>query len=162
MCIFAKIIDIFSHGSKIRWASIGSDNGLAQNSRQAIIWLNDDPFHRCMFAPFGLNEFELYQSIAVWWLLCFGENWWGFKGTKLYFTMLEWVISRICNWKWRTTQKKCVHHMTDMRNDLSKVDILWFYKIALITGNPICKWSVLYLTIVEPHDDVMAWKRFPL
>ena len=35
---------------------IGSDNGLAPNRRQAIIWTNDDPVQRRIYASLGRNE----------------------------------------------------------------------------------------------------------
>ena len=37
-------------------ASIGSDNGLAPNRRQAIIWTNADPIHRCIYVALGGDE----------------------------------------------------------------------------------------------------------
>ena len=37
-------------GFNWQYVSIGSDNGLAPSSRQAIIWTNADPVHRCIYA----------------------------------------------------------------------------------------------------------------
>ena len=42
--------------SNFQYFSIGSDNGLAPNRRQAIIWTNDDPVQRCIYASLSLNE----------------------------------------------------------------------------------------------------------
>ena len=38
----------------------GLDNSLAPNRWQAIIWANDDPVQRCIYASLGLNEFNMY------------------------------------------------------------------------------------------------------
>ena len=35
---------------------MGSDNGLVPKRRQAIIWTNDDPVQRRIYASLGLNE----------------------------------------------------------------------------------------------------------
>ena len=43
-------------GSDWQYTSIGSDNGSAPNSRQAIIWTNNDLFHGRIYASLGLNE----------------------------------------------------------------------------------------------------------
>ena len=37
----------------------GLDNGLAPNRRQAIIWTNDDPVQRRIYALLDLNELTL-------------------------------------------------------------------------------------------------------
>ena len=46
-----------------QYCSIGSDNGLAPNRRQAIIWTNDDPVQRHIYASLGLNELSNSHSI---------------------------------------------------------------------------------------------------
>ena len=45
-------------------ALIGSDDGLALNRRQAIIWTNVDMFYWCIYAPLGLNE--IYKGLVMW------------------------------------------------------------------------------------------------
>ena len=49
---------MFEFRLKFHWSlfSIGSDNGLAPNRRQAIIWTNDDPVKWRIYASLGLNE----------------------------------------------------------------------------------------------------------
>ena len=42
-------------GSNWQYSRIGSDNGLAPIRRQAIIWTNDDPVQRRIYASLGLN-----------------------------------------------------------------------------------------------------------
>ena len=46
-----------------QYSSIGSDNGLAQNKRQAIIWSNADPINWCIYMPLGD---ELTGLINIW------------------------------------------------------------------------------------------------
>ena len=46
-------------------ASIGSDNGLAQNRQQAIIWTNDDIVFLRIYVPFGLNELILEIRLFI-------------------------------------------------------------------------------------------------
>ena len=46
-----------SLGSSRQYTIIGSDNGLAPNRRQAIIWVNDGPVFWRIYASIGLNEF---------------------------------------------------------------------------------------------------------
>ena len=48
--------EVYSQGSNWQYFSIGLDNGLALNSRQAIIWTNDDLFYQRIYASPGLNE----------------------------------------------------------------------------------------------------------
>ena len=81
--LFLKVqLTIFQHGS---------DNDFAPNRRQAIIWTNDDPVHRRIYASLGLNELTTvktaveisslrYRSLKYalrWWPLgtCMRANW---------------------------------------------------------------------------------------
>ena len=48
--------EVCSLRSNWQYSSIGSDNGLAPTRRQAIIWANDDPVQRRIYASLGLNE----------------------------------------------------------------------------------------------------------
>ena len=43
-------------GSNLQNGGIGSDNGLAPNRRQAIIWINVGMFYWRIDASLGLNE----------------------------------------------------------------------------------------------------------
>ena len=43
-------------------ASIGSGNGLALNSLQAITWNNADPVHWCIYAALGGDELILMSE----------------------------------------------------------------------------------------------------
>ena len=47
---------IYSPGSNWQYGSISSDNGLAPNRRQAIIWTNDGIGYWCIYASLSLNE----------------------------------------------------------------------------------------------------------
>ena len=40
-----------------QYVIIGSDNGLAPNRRQVIIWTDDGLVYWCIYASLGLNEF---------------------------------------------------------------------------------------------------------
>ena len=42
--------------SNWQYSNIGSDNGLAPNRQQVIIWTNDDSVQRCIYASLGLSE----------------------------------------------------------------------------------------------------------
>ena len=48
--------EICSQGSNKQYGSIGSDNGLVLNWRQAIIWTNDGLVYWCIHASLSLNE----------------------------------------------------------------------------------------------------------
>ena len=39
--------------------NIGSDNGLAPNKRQDIIWTNADPIHWSIYAVLGRDELRI-------------------------------------------------------------------------------------------------------
>ena len=53
---FPLIFQVYSEGSNWQYISIGLDNGLAPNRRQAIIWTNDGLIYWCIYASLGLNE----------------------------------------------------------------------------------------------------------
>ena len=55
--------EICSLGSNRQYGSIGSDNGLAPNRRQVIIWTKDGMFYWYTFTSFGLNELMVYLPI---------------------------------------------------------------------------------------------------
>ena len=52
---------VCSQGSNQQQSSIGSDNGLARNRRQAIIWASDGLDYLCIYVSLSLNE--LIKSI---------------------------------------------------------------------------------------------------
>ena len=47
------LIEAYCLGYDWREGTKGLDNGLASNKRQAIVWTNDDPLHRCIYAALG-------------------------------------------------------------------------------------------------------------
>ena len=50
----------------LQYSSIGWDNGLAPNRRQAIISTNDDPVQRRIYASLGVNELRyIYMSFKI-------------------------------------------------------------------------------------------------
>ena len=51
-----KFTEVCSLCSNWQWYSIGLDNGLAPNRRQAIIWTNADPIHWRIYAALGGDE----------------------------------------------------------------------------------------------------------
>ena len=54
-----NLTEICSLGSNSKYGSIGPDNGLAPNRRQAIIWTNDDLGYWRIYASLGLNELKI-------------------------------------------------------------------------------------------------------
>ena len=48
-----------SLGYNLQYGSIGSDNGLAPNRWQAIIWTNVGMLYWCIYASLGLNELTI-------------------------------------------------------------------------------------------------------
>ena len=52
----SNFTDIYSHWSHLQYDSIGADNGLALNRRQAIIWTNDGQVYWRIYASLCLNE----------------------------------------------------------------------------------------------------------
>ena len=59
-----KITKVCSCGSNWQYPSIGLDNGLAPNRRQAIIWTNADPIHWRIYATLG-GELIVKQTQRV-------------------------------------------------------------------------------------------------
>ena len=51
-CIL-NFIEVYTLGSSWQYLSIGLDNGLAPNKRQAIIWTNGDSIHWRIYATLG-------------------------------------------------------------------------------------------------------------
>ena len=49
--------DVCSYVSNLQQSTIGLDNGLTPNRRQAIIWTNADPIHWRIYAALGRDEF---------------------------------------------------------------------------------------------------------
>ena len=45
--------------------TIGLDNGLALNRRQAIIWTNADPVHWYIHAAIGGDELTMHESFNI-------------------------------------------------------------------------------------------------
>ena len=58
MDFYSNFIEICSQGPNKQWDSIGSDNGLALNRWQAIIWTNDGLIWWPIYALFGLDELK--------------------------------------------------------------------------------------------------------
>ena len=54
----------FSYGSNWQHSIIGSDNGLAPNRRQAIIWTNDGLCCRRIYVLIGLSELINYPAFC--------------------------------------------------------------------------------------------------
>ena len=61
---------VCSLGLNWKSISIGSDNGLAPNKWQTIIWANDALFHWRIYPSLGLSELTLRRSFHfIWWAL---------------------------------------------------------------------------------------------
>ena len=56
---YKNFIEIYSQGCNWQYSSIGSDNGLAPNRRQAIIWNSDVLVCRRIYVLVGLSELTL-------------------------------------------------------------------------------------------------------
>ena len=50
-------------GFNLQYSSIGSDNGLPPNRRQAIMWTNADPIHWHIYAALGGDELSLNTNM---------------------------------------------------------------------------------------------------
>ena len=57
--------NVCSLESNLQYVIIGSDNGLAPNSRQAIIWIKDGFVYWHMYASLSLNEFRNYTCLGT-------------------------------------------------------------------------------------------------
>ena len=79
---------ICSNGFTLQHASNGSDNGLAPNRRQAIIWTNDLPVYWRIYALSGFSEMISVSPNQ------YGEGW------LLWYTLmiLVMIIVLICPW----------------------------------------------------------------
>ena len=56
--------------SNWQYGSIGWDNSLVPNRRQAIIWTNADPVHRRIYAALGVGvsfkQRSVYMKVHLW------------------------------------------------------------------------------------------------
>ena len=59
-------MEICSLGSNWQHVIIGSDNGLAQNRRQAIIWTNDGLVNMRIYASLSLKELKRIKYGVFW------------------------------------------------------------------------------------------------
>ena len=67
LCILIKIsVKFFFQDSDWQQSSIGLDNGLAPNRRQAINWIDSDPIHWRIFAALGGNELMIYTQSHIY------------------------------------------------------------------------------------------------
>ena len=57
----SNFTEICSLGSNWQYGTIGSDNGLAPNRQQVIIWANVGMLYWCIYASLGLNELSIYS-----------------------------------------------------------------------------------------------------
>ena len=57
-----NVTEVGSAGSNWQYSSIGLDDGLAPNRREAIIWTSDDLVCWHIYASLGLNELTLYND----------------------------------------------------------------------------------------------------
>ena len=62
-----NFIETCSLGSNLQCGSIGSDDGLAQNRRQAIIWINDGLGYWRIHASLSLDEFITWTTTCCQW-----------------------------------------------------------------------------------------------
>ena len=66
-CIFLKLFEfsllseIYFWEPKLQWVRVGSENGLAPNRPQAIIWTNHIIVYLCMYGSPGLNDFKKFN-----------------------------------------------------------------------------------------------------
>ena len=70
-----NFIDVCSQGSNWKHSSIGSDNGLAPNRRQAIIWTNAVLGYRHKYASLGLNELTYWSRVMYICISKLGHHW---------------------------------------------------------------------------------------
>ena len=69
-------IEICSLWSNWQYVIIGSDNGLAPNRRQAIIWTSDGLVYWCIYVLLGLNELNTLDQCLLFQLgdKCIGNT----------------------------------------------------------------------------------------
>ena len=83
---FNSIYWICSPWFNSQWSSIDSDNGLAPNRRQAIIWNNDGLGHWCIYASLGLGgAVQIHR--CTWPDDCMGE----IQNSQTCITILEFM-----------------------------------------------------------------------
>ena len=70
--------EISSQGPNLQYVIIGSDNNLALNRQQAIIWTNDSLVYRCIYASLCLNtkpwwcqQMETFSALLA---ICMGNS----------------------------------------------------------------------------------------
>ena len=90
MNFYENFTEVCSLGSDSQLTSIGSDNGLVPNRRQAIIWTNDGQFYRRIYASRSLNELTFIAIIQDRYIEYF---WW--NCSKVSAIRPHWCLANI-------------------------------------------------------------------
>ena len=109
--------------------SIGSDNGLAPNRRQAITWTNDDPVHWRMYAPPGLSGLM-----------------WTFRILFIVPLTIRWVCGRLAGEIKRPWLKLLMQHwrIETHRNIVMRCCVWMMYRTDI---------NIKSLPMATPHND---------
>ena len=78
-------LKFYPQGSNWQYDSIGSDDGLGSNRRQAIVWTNGGLGYQHIYASLGLNELSA-KALTHW-----GRGkWTPFRRRHFQMHFLEW------------------------------------------------------------------------
>ena len=77
---FWKFTEVYSQGSNWQYPSIGLDNGLTPNGRQAIIWTNAAPILWRIYAALGGDELNSKRLTAKSGNVVMNVSLWNFSG----------------------------------------------------------------------------------
>ena len=130
-----------SSGSDWHYDMIGSDNGLASNMRQAIVWTNEDLVYWRIYASLGLSE--LIPS---------------FLDIHIYFLKMQKnKLVRILQTK--TADHQC--HGTSSKFTKLPTDVIWFWAAGIDLKMSSSKWQpFLFGPAVLRHDIEYVYNIF--
>ena len=116
-----------SQESSWQQASIGSDNGLAPNRRQAITWTNAYPVHWCIYAALRGDELSRCIHQLIW------------KPTCQAFTLLSLNPAPMKN-----VLGYIILNQQSFNLYLQKVSIWWPLAFPSSNGNDDNDWQLCY------------------
>ena len=125
----------------LKYASIGSDNGLSPVRRQAIIWGNAGSLS---FEPLGINFSEIYNNIQQF----------SFKNTTLEISSAKcrpFCLDLSVDYQlfrkhpFRNMDKHPLSHQC-------RIDTEWIVRINVYSRNSVCKLSAIISVWPEMHS----------
>ena len=138
-----KFTEVCYYGSRWQYISIGSGNGLASNRRQAIIWTNDDPVPRRIYAAVGGDELKS-------------------AGTEFDWNEFNWMADTGANRPKQSQHCRCIPFITTQMwftlcPVLTKENITQTNKCDFIWMNTMLILSFQYVLVCKPEIEWISY-----